>query len=66
MTHADNCECAKCFAAVTSESLKDHFAMAALTGFLSADYGGSTDELCEAAYEVANAMMAERTRQAKG
>jgi hypothetical protein len=63
--------CDKCFDALMESqrpTLRDQFAMAALTGYLTRGviYGGSVKELVKHCYEIADAMMAERTQNENG
>jgi hypothetical protein len=44
-------------------SLKDYFAAAALQGMLACDYNRSTAQLVGAAYNIAEAMLAEREKR---
>jgi hypothetical protein len=45
---------------VETVSVRDQFAMAALTGLLSYEYQSSADQIAKEAYAVADAMLAAR------
>lgn len=45
------------------KTLRDEFAMAAMSGFLANGYGGSSEELANAAYDVAFYMLKSREQK---
>lgn len=67
--HGDTCACMTCYpvnypstiAEVGVPTLRDRFAMAALTGLYAATSPASDSEAAEWAYEIADAMLAARS-----